>query len=290
MEQLSKAYIPDVVLPKEVVAVLPADPYAQLELAHRLTCYAYTQKVRQMEAENQQLRETINQSQAAVKAAERKGTLLQVELQDLQTQNALVVEKQHQLTSEKSALLDTIRRLTREISKLENFKSNLRMQLEEDVQDPYPDTQKAPNLVSAERLLSEYMCADALPSLKSPGAPYKGDRGRNGLGMPSTPHFPSPESPGRSNRAAGTANAALSSSTPAPASAMRVDGKEFFRQARSRLSYDDFSRFLSTVKELNSGRASRQDALHTAQSIFGIEHADLYGTFESLMSRQLSPG
>ncbi|CAN1263295.1 Uncharacterized protein At4g15545 [Linum perenne] len=34
----------------------------------------------------------------------------------------------------------------------------------------------------------------------------------------------------------------------------RIDGKEFFRQARSRLSYEQFSAFLANIKELNAQR------------------------------------
>ncbi|KAG0572982.1 hypothetical protein KC19_VG138800 [Ceratodon purpureus] len=38
----------------------------------------------------------------------------------------------------------------------------------------------------------------------------------------------------------------------------RVDGKEFFRQARNRLSYEQFSEFLTNVKELNAHRQTRE--------------------------------
>lgn len=38
----------------------------------------------------------------------------------------------------------------------------------------------------------------------------------------------------------------------------RLDGKEFFRQARSRLSYEQFSLFLANIKELNAHRQTRE--------------------------------
>ncbi|CAA2964544.1 Hypothetical predicted protein [Olea europaea subsp. europaea] len=42
-----------------------------------------------------------------------------------------------------------------------------------------------------------------------------------------------------------------------PARTPRIDGKEFFGQARSRLSLEQFSAFLANVKELNAQRQSR---------------------------------
>ena len=67
----------------------------------------------------------------------------------------------------------------------------------------------------------------------------------------------------------------------------RIDGKEFFRQARARLSYEQFSSFLQNIKELNAHRQSREETLHKARSIFGSENDDLYGAFEGLLSRHL---
>ena len=37
--------IPTEALPREILAVLPQEPYDQLDLAHRINAYAYTQKV-----------------------------------------------------------------------------------------------------------------------------------------------------------------------------------------------------------------------------------------------------
>ncbi|KAL5663377.1 hypothetical protein ACJX0J_023485, partial [Zea mays] len=43
-----------------------------------------------------------------------------------------------------------------------------------------------------------------------------------------------------------------------PGRTPRVDGKEFFRQARSRLSYEQFGAFLANIKELNAHKQSRE--------------------------------
>ncbi|KAL5229098.1 hypothetical protein ABZP36_017363 [Zizania latifolia] len=68
----------------------------------------------------------------------------------------------------------------------------------------------------------------------------------------------------------------------------RVDGKEFFRQARSRLSYEQFAAFLANIKELNAHRQTREETLQKADEIFGSENKDLFMSFQSLLSRSLS--
>lgn len=46
---------------------------------------------------------------------------------------------------------------------------------------------------------------------------------------------------------------------------------------RQRLSNDSFSVFLQAIKELNSGKKTREETLNTASNIFGASNADLFG-------------
>jgi len=64
-----------------------------------------------------------------------------------------------------------------------------------------------------------------------------------------------------------------------------VDGKQFFRQARSRLSYEAFNLFLASIKRLNNQQQTREDTLAEAKNIFGTELQDLYKDFELLLNR-----
>ncbi|CAL4961194.1 unnamed protein product [Urochloa decumbens] len=68
----------------------------------------------------------------------------------------------------------------------------------------------------------------------------------------------------------------------------RVDGKEFFRQARNRLSYEQFAAFLANIKDLNAHRQSREETLRKADEIFGAENKDLFMSFQGLLRRSLS--
>ncbi|KAL3508264.1 hypothetical protein ACH5RR_027665 [Cinchona calisaya] len=74
---------------------------------------------------------------------------------------------------------------------------------------------------------------------------------------------------------------------PLPARTPRIDGKEFFRQARSRLSYEQFSAFLSNIKELNAQKQSREETLRKAEHIFGMDNKDLYLSFQGLLNRNI---
>ncbi|KAF5781421.1 hypothetical protein HanRHA438_Chr11g0496281 [Helianthus annuus] len=72
---------------------------------------------------------------------------------------------------------------------------------------------------------------------------------------------------------------------PIPGRATKIDGKEVFRQARSRLSYEQFSAFLANIKELNSQKQSREETLRKAEEIFGSDNKDLYLSFQALLNR-----
>lgn len=67
----------------QVVAILPSDPFAQLELAHKIAQAALAQKTAQMESEGQQLREALLQKQNQIKSLERRVSSLELELQDM---------------------------------------------------------------------------------------------------------------------------------------------------------------------------------------------------------------
>ena len=64
-----------------------------------------------------------------------------------------------------------------------------------------------------------------------------------------------------------------------------VDGKEFFKRARNRLSFQQFNEFLANIKRLNSHVQNREDTLQKARDIFGQENEDLHVAFTALLSR-----
>merc|ERR1719265_2800486 len=75
---------------------------------------------------------------------------------------------------------------------------------------------------------------------------------------------------------------------PAPASpagGRNVEGKQFFRMARSQLSYEAFNEFLANIKRLNNQQQTREETLEEARRIFGAENQHLYKEVEQLLNR-----
>ena len=70
-----------------------------------------------------------------------------------------------------------------------------------------------------------------------------------------------------------------------PSDAAQVDGKEFFKRARHRLSFQQFNEFLANIKKLNSHVQTRDQTLDIANGIFGPENQDLHVAFTQLLSR-----
>lgn len=67
--------------------------------------------------------------------------------------------------------------------------------------------------------------------------------------------------------------------------AAQLDGKEFFKRARHRLSFQQFNEFLANIKKLNSHLQTRDETLQKASDIFGPENQDLHEAFQALLSR-----
>eukprot|EP00959_Pyramimonas_sp_CCMP1952_P023673 497449-Pyramimonas_sp.AAC.1 len=265
-------------IPKEVMSVLPTDPVEQLELAHRLANLAFSSKVASLEGENNQLRQTLMQRQSQIKALERKVGNLEMEVSDSQEKMRQSVEEQTKLVSEKNALIGTVKKLNRDLAKLDSFKRNLIQSLQ-DEDEAAKDASNATVDYNGDRLVNSVL-SQVPHSSTGGGTPPR-------YGISSTPaSMPAMSSGVRSpeRQAPWTGGAGFGSNIEG---SPRVDGKEFFRQARARLAYEQFSQFLQNIKELNAHRQTREETLKKAYDIFGPDNSDLYSSFESLLSRHL---
>ncbi|KAL6756095.1 hypothetical protein V8C86DRAFT_1829793 [Haematococcus lacustris] len=168
-------------LPREVAAVLPSDPYAQLELANKIISFAYSQKVAQAEAEAQQLREALISKNNIIKQLERKAGNMENEMAELQAKNKMAVEEQHRLGTEKGALIETVKRLNREVSRLEAFKRSLLQHLQDDEEPAQLDHSVAAVDLSTDRLVADVLHS-ALKSTGHPQPPLPGSQGANSSG------------------------------------------------------------------------------------------------------------
>eukprot|EP01018_Ginkgo_biloba_P040133 Gb_29227 [translate_table: standard] len=342
----------DFQLPEEILSVLPTDPYEQLDLARKITSIAIASRVSKLEAEAVKLRHKIAEKDHIIHGLQEKIAQLEQGLSETNERLSYALDDQAKLTNEKNVLAATVKKLNRDVAKLETFKKTLMQSLQED--DEAPQAEGAQN-TAAQRsasLKSSFSSSlreedsgarsSEVPSVlveTSSSIPEDdshsevlASRHAASKGFSLTPHNITPQltptgspkrlsaagspkrlSPQESPRRHSTSvsptrhqfegRVSFSASLPAShhatapnspprggshtARAARVDGKEFFRQARSRLSFEQFSAFLANIKELNSHRQTREETLRKADDIFGSENKDLYVIFEGLLSRHL---
>ena len=91
----------------------------------RLASLAFSAKAGSLEAENAQLRQSLMQRQSQVKALERR-------VADLESDNGTLREEMSKLSSEKNALISTVKRLNRDIARLDSFKRSLLQSLQDE--------------------------------------------------------------------------------------------------------------------------------------------------------------
>lgn len=248
---------------------------------------AFVNKVQQLERENAQLQQTAMDRQTKIKQLERRINGLEAELADSGDKVRQALEEQNKLVGEKNALISTVKKLNRDVAKLDNFKRNLMQTL----QDDEDAAAGAGGDAAGDRLVNSVLSSAAAG--RSGGdtgtrLDYTGASSPNGYRVGGYSSGPSPaglHTPGLGHMAAGVSGASTPGGVNADGS--KVDGKEFFRQARARLSYENFSQFLQNIKELNAHKQTRQETLAKAAEIFGDANADLYATFETLLVKHL---
>ncbi|KAL0407088.1 UNVERIFIED_CONTAM: hypothetical protein Slati_4022700 [Sesamum latifolium] len=190
------------------------------------------------------------------------------------------------LLKEKESLALTTKKLSRDLAKLEAFKRQLMQSLNEenfsdDVSNGYikyhsysgsTDGTSINDDVSKQAAQTLFMTPYKTSRFTPVGTPKiitsVSNGGYSAADSPQTTSTPaSPRTPydGRgslyswfpSSQQSSAANSPPRGQT-LPARTPRSDGKEFFRQARSRLSLEQFSAFLANIKELNAQRQSRE--------------------------------
>ncbi|XP_042405970.1 uncharacterized protein At4g15545-like isoform X2 [Zingiber officinale] len=317
-------------LPDELLAVIPVDPYDQLDLARRIASLAITSRVSHLEGEADRLRQMITDRDLVIEDLHGKiahlDRLVQVSdarLRDMDEENA-------KLSRERQMLTTTSKKMARELSKLEMFKSQLMDSLSGDRLPQQSDSvdigmQKPPIArVSSWRdddNISQ-MVANESAEIKETGESSQDDPSMHQFSI--TPYISPKLTPTTTPKGSSTNGTPIGFSTirsspiflsgatspttsqygehgsmsPLYASSQQSstasspphrqslpDGKELFRQARIRLSYEQFAAFLANVKEFNAHRQSSKDTLAKADKIFGTENKDLYFTFQSLVNR-----
>ncbi|CAB4262828.1 unnamed protein product [Prunus armeniaca] len=341
-------------LPEEVLQVLPSDPFEQLDVARKITSVALSTRVSALESESYALRAKLAEKDQLI--AE-----LQAQVESLDASLSETADKTRPrrpgegptrpmnlnpegLVKEKALLSNTVRKLNRDVSKLEVFRKTLMRSLEEEdenstgaseaVAKPKIQTQEnlsskpqaevgvsegdatfatlPPSRASSIRsrysetgsIFSENRDTEAERPRISPGLLLASQTSTPRLTPPGSPPVYSastsptrtskPVSPKRHSMSFATSRGMFDDRSSMPSShhsseygRTRVDGKEFFRQVRSRLSYEQFGAFLANVKELNGHKQTKEETLQKADEIFGPDNKDLYAIFEGLINRNV---
>ncbi|GAB2295105.1 hypothetical protein Dimus_029282 [Dionaea muscipula] len=300
-------------LPDDVLQVLPSDPFAQLDVARKITSIALSTRVSVLESEASDLRAELADRDRFIAHLQSQVDSIDACAADLSGKLALALQEKETLLKENAALSETVKKLRRDVSKLEVFRKTLMQSLQEDeegstgvhaaiVKDIESHTSSSAQSLSgdddhtlppsvhfsvkgrtseSENTFSEDREVDVVRPRISAGLLLASQASTPRLTPPGSPPLSSASgSPSKTSKPASPKRHSVSfsssrgmfdvSSVPSSNQSSflssdggsqartRVDGKEFFRQVRSRLSYEQFGAFLANVKELNSHKQTKE--------------------------------
>ncbi|RYR30992.1 hypothetical protein Ahy_B01g055786 isoform B [Arachis hypogaea] len=119
-------------LPEEVVQVLPSDPFEQLDVARKITSIALATRVNALESETSDLRAKIADKDNLIAHLRSQLASLDASLSQIADKLVQADQDKESLLKENASLSSTVRKLTREVSKLEGFRRTLMQSLQED--------------------------------------------------------------------------------------------------------------------------------------------------------------
>eukprot|EP00249_Psilotum_nudum_P019248 c27162_g1_i2 orf=472-1056(+) len=124
--------VEDFQLPEELLAVLPTDPFEQLDVARKISCMAMAARVSKLEAETGKLRQKLTEKENTIFNLQQHVRELEQLMEENKARLSNALEEQTKLTNEKNVLLATVKKLNRDVVKLETFKRTLMQSLQED--------------------------------------------------------------------------------------------------------------------------------------------------------------
>lgn len=246
-------------------ASLPQDHEAQLELGMKITLTAFQNKVQVLQQEIHGLRITNEEQKNNISALQKKNSGLEVELVESH-------QRAQQLAEENKELFKTVGSLRKQIGRLEHLKAAVMSSIQD-------DAEKEAEIGDTRALMSEEYIRNSAPLTAA------------GLGLarnPSPPAYSGGFAGGNQQMYPGQYSG-MATPPPGgmqPPASPQIDGKAFFRQARSKLSHDAFNQFLASIKRLNNQQQTREETLEEARRLFGAGQQDLYQDFETLLNRQ----
>ncbi|XP_048136162.1 uncharacterized protein At4g15545 isoform X2 [Rhodamnia argentea] len=296
-------------LPEDVLDVLPSDPFEQLDVARKITSIALSTRVSALESESSDLRAKLAEKDDLIADLQSQVESFDASLADALDKLSQSELEKEKLVKENESLTSTVKKLSRDVSKLEIFKKTLMQSLQEDEDSSGPARAGTSQIIAKPTpsvprpgMSHGFLLASqtSTPRLTPPGSPPSlsasvspartskpGSPRWNAMSFSTSRGMFDERSSIFSSLPPGHHGSISGSESGSYTGRARVDGKEFFRQVRSRLSYEQFSAFLANVKELNSHKQTREETLRKAEEIFGSDNKDLYVIFEGLITRNV---
>ena len=253
------------------------EPEEQLRAGLKLVEAAFEDKKRAYEHETRVLRSFGNERQAQVALLERRVADLETQVQQAEQRMRELANENNQLANEKAALFQEVRMMQEKVGKLDQFKKSILQSIQDEPDIARPDfAQRVPlpkNTIT--------------PSSHQLPPPSRAPTAYTAISPTTSPGSRKPPPPPSSSIAQDSCATSLPTDAPETAEeqAQPIDGKDFFRAARLRLTYEQFNSFLTSIKRLNDHAQNREETLAQAQQIFGEENQDLFTSFRSLLTK-----
>nr|XP_025886800.1 uncharacterized protein At4g15545 isoform X2 [Solanum lycopersicum] len=119
-------------LPEEIVQVLPSDPFEQLDLARKITSIALSTRISALESEADALRRHLSERDDIINDLNSQLDSLDSSLADAADRLSRAEQEKESLVKENSMLSNTVRKLNRDVAKLEAFRKTLMRSLNEE--------------------------------------------------------------------------------------------------------------------------------------------------------------
>ena len=246
----------------------PQNPDEQLKVGMRMIELAFEEKARVLEQEVRGLREYSQERQSQLTLMERRAGELEGQLREAEQRQRDLAAENASLNAEKSQLSHELKNAQRELQRLDSFKRSILQSIKDDGDLP-------PRAAFG---------GASNPSSPPPSAASCGG-GCSRLPLTDYASSAAPAAWSAAGAGGGATPASAAAGGGDEATSAHLDGKDFFRQARLRLTYEQFNMFLSNIKRLNDHAQTREDTLMRAQDIFGADNDDLFQAFKSLLSR-----
>ncbi|ORM42242.1 Uncharacterized protein BXIN_1509 [Babesia sp. Xinjiang] len=223
----------------------------QLALGFRIISNAYKTRVTSLEAEIRTVRAAASEKAEQLAAFQKKYSSLEVQLIEC-------TQRGNQLAEENRNLVVTIKKLQREIDRLESLKRAVLNSIQEDRGDAdldykYYNTDDMLHS-TAPRTMIELSGVDTMDSF------MKRFNGK--------PHF------------SGTAN--TTPTTKLNTEKGTVDGRNFVTVAKATLSPEDLNTVVGIIRKFNAQLQTKEEALASAHQLLAENNAKLYEEFKQL--------